>query len=95
MNKIDIIAEKTKLMTLSAYVIQMETNVKGQQLCTVTTSKTWSSCLRWWLKSEVLSRIAQATAPLIELKPSWRDYNISLGLKMKLMGQGKEHRHLR
>ena len=36
-------------------------------------------------KSEVLSRIAQATAALTKLKPIWRDNNISLGSKVKLM----------
>ena len=36
-------------------------------------------------KPEVLSRIAQATAALIKLKPIWRDNNISLGSKVKLM----------
>ena len=36
-------------------------------------------------KQEVLSRIAQATAALIQLKPIWRDNNISLGSKVKLM----------
>ena len=36
-------------------------------------------------KPEVLSRIAQATTVLTKLKPIWRDYNISLGSKVKLM----------
>ena len=36
-------------------------------------------------KPEVLSRIAQATAALTKLKPIWKDYNISLGSKVKLM----------
>ena len=36
-------------------------------------------------KSEVLSRIEQATAALTKLKPIWRDSNISLGSKEKLM----------
>ena len=36
-------------------------------------------------KPEVLSRIAQATAALTKLKPIWRDNNISLGPKVKLM----------
>ena len=36
-------------------------------------------------KPEVLSRIAQATAALTKLKPIWRDNNISLGSKVKLM----------
>ena len=36
-------------------------------------------------KLEVLSRIVQATAALTKLKPVWRDNNISLGSKVKLM----------
>ena len=36
-------------------------------------------------KPEVLSRIAQVTAALTKLKPIWRDNNISLGSKVKLM----------
>ena len=36
-------------------------------------------------KPEVLSKIAQATAALTKLKPIWRDNNISLGSKVKLM----------
>ena len=36
-------------------------------------------------KSEVSSRIAQTTAALTKLKPIWRDSNISLGSKEKLM----------
>ena len=36
-------------------------------------------------KPEILSRIAQATAALTKLKPIWRDNNISLGSKRKLL----------
>ena len=36
-------------------------------------------------KPEILSRIAQATAALTKLKPIWRDNNVSLGSKVKLM----------
>ena len=36
-------------------------------------------------KPEVLSRTAQATAALTKLKPIWRDNNIFLGSKVKLM----------
>ena len=36
-------------------------------------------------KPEVLSRIAQATAALTKLKPIWRENNISIGSKVKLM----------
>ena len=35
--------------------------------------------------NQVLSRIAQAIAALSKLKPIWRDNNISLGSKVKLM----------
>ena len=45
----------------------------------------WSSCFIWWLQTRGLSRIAQATATLTKLKPIWRDDNISLGSKVKLM----------
>ena len=72
--KMEISAEKTKLMTNSANGIQREIKVKGQKLDTVTSSK-----------PEVLSRIAQATAALTKLKPIWRDNSISLGSKVKLM----------
>ena len=36
-------------------------------------------------KPEIFSRIAQAIAALTKLKPIWRDNNISLGSKVKLM----------
>ena len=35
---------------------------------------------------EVLSRIDQVTAALTKLKPVWRDHDITLGSKVKLMG---------
>ena len=36
-------------------------------------------------KLDILSRIDQATATLTKLKPIWRDNNISLGSKVKLV----------
>ena len=36
-------------------------------------------------KPEIFSRIAQATAALTKLKPIWRDNNVSLESKVKLM----------
>ena len=36
-------------------------------------------------KPEILARIAEATAALTKLKPIWRENNIFLGLKVKLM----------
>ena len=83
--KMEISAEKTKLMTNSANGIQRETKVKGQKLGTVTSFKYLGSVVSDdGSKPEVLSRIAPATAALTKLKPIWRD-NISLGSKVKLM----------
>ena len=84
--KMEISAEKTKLMTNSANGIQREIKVKGQKLGTVTTFKYLGAVVSDdGSKPEILSRIAQATAALTKLKPIWRDNNISLGSKVKLM----------
>ena len=80
--KMEISAEKIKLMTNSANAIQRELKVKGQKLGTITIFKYLSND---GSKPEVFSRIAQATAALTKLKPIWRDNNISLGSKVKLM----------
>ena len=61
-------------MTNSANGIQREIKVKGQKFGTVTSSK-----------PKILSQIEQTTAALTKLKPIWRDNNISLGTKVKLM----------
>ena len=84
--KMEISAEKTKLMTNCANGIQREIKVKGQKLGTVTSFKYLEAVVSDdGSKPEVLSRIAQATAALTKLKPIWRDNNISLGSKVKLM----------
>ena len=73
-------------MTNSANGIQREIKVKGQNLGTVTSFKYLGTVVSYdGSKPEVLSRIAQATAALTKLKPIWRDNNISLGSKVKLM----------
>ena len=83
--KMEISAEKTKLMTNSANGIQREIKVKRQKLGTVTSFKYLGAVVSDdSSKPEVLSRIAQAIAALTKLKPVWRD-NISLGSKVKLM----------
>ena len=83
--RMEISAEKTKLMTNSANGIQREIKVKGQKQGTVTSFKYLGAVVSDdGSKPEVLSRIAQATAALTKLKPIWRD-NISLGSKLKLM----------
>ena len=82
----DISAEKTKLMKNSVNGIQREIKVKGQTLGTVTRFKYLGAVVSDdCYKPEILLRIAQATAALAKLKPIWRDNNISLGLKVKLM----------
>ena len=84
--KMEISAEKTKLITNSADGIKREIRVKGQKVGTVTSFKYLGAVVSDdGSKSEVLSRIAQATAALTKLKPIWRDNNISLGSKVKLM----------
>ena len=84
--KMEISAEKTKLMTNSANGTQREIKVKRQKLGTVTSFKYLGAVVSDdGSKPEVLSRIAQATAALTKLKPIWRDNNISLGSKVKLM----------
>ena len=82
----EISAEKTKLVTNSTNGIQKEIKVKGQKFGTVTSFRYLGSVVPDdGSKPEVLSRIAQATAALTKLKPIWRDNNISLGAKVKLM----------
>ena len=84
--KKEISAEKTKLMTNCANSVQREIKVKGQKLGAITSFKYLGAVVSDdGSKPEVLSRIAQATAALTKLKPIWRDNNISLGSKVKLM----------
>ena len=77
--KMKISAEKTKLMTNSAMAPRERAEVGHCNKLQIP----WISCDGF--KPEVLSRIAQATAALTKLKPIWRDNNISLGSKVKLM----------
>ena len=68
--KMEISAEKTKLMTNSANGIQREIKVKGQKLGTVTNFKYLGAVVSDdGFKPDVLSRTAQATAALTKLKP--------------------------
>ena len=73
-------------MTKSANGIQREIKVKGQEFATVTNLKYLGSVVSDdGSKPEVLARIAKAVTALTKLKPIWRDNNISLGSKVKLM----------
>ena len=79
--KMEISAEKTKLMTNSANGIQRETKVKGYHVFKyhgAVVSDEGSI-------PEVLSWIAQATAAFTKLRPIWRDNKLSLGSKVKVM----------
>ena len=65
---------------------EREIKVKGQKLGSVTSFKyPGAFVLDDGSKPELLSRIAQANAARTKLKPIWRDNNISLGSKVKLM----------
>ena len=61
--------------------------IKRQKLSTVTSFEYIGAVVSdddEWLQTRD-TRIAQATAALIKLKPIWRDNNISLGSKVELM----------
>ena len=82
----EISVQKTNLMTNSAIGIQKEINVTGKKLGTATSFKYLGAVVSDdGSKPQVLSRIAQVTPALTKLKPIWRDNNISLGSKVKLM----------
>ena len=84
--KMEISAEKTKLMTNSANGIHREIKVKGQKLGTVTSFKYLGAVVSDnGSKPAALSRIAQVTAALTKLRPIRRDNNLSLASKVKLM----------
>ena len=84
--KLEINAEKTKLMTNSSNGIQREIKVKGQKLDTVTSFNYLRAVVSDdGSKSEILSRTVQATAALTKLKPIWSGNNISLGSEVRLM----------
>ena len=73
-------------MTNSVNGIQREITVKAQTLGTVTSFKYLGAVVSDdGAIPVILSRIAQATAALTKLKRIWRDNNVSLGPKVKLM----------
>ena len=85
--KMEISAEKTRLMTNSANGIQREIKVKAHKLGTGTTSFKYLGAIVSddGSKPEIFSRIAQATAVFTKLNTIWRDNNVSLGSNVKLM----------
>ena len=84
--KMDICPDKTKVITNSPNGFQREIKIKGQKLEAVENSEYLrASIFHEGSKPVILSRIAQTTAALSRLKIIWRDKNISLASKVKLM----------
>ena len=78
----EISAEKTKLMTNNTSGINTEIKVDGQKLETVTSFKYLGSVItNEGSKPEILSRIAQITKALTNLKLVWNDRSILLSSK--------------
>ena len=84
--KMEIGPDKTKVMTNNPNGFQREIKIKGQRLEEVENFKCLGAVISdEGSKPEILSRIAQTTAALSRLKTIWRDKNISLASKVKLM----------
>ena len=84
--KMEIGPDKTNLMTNNPNGFQREIKIKGQRLEEVENFKYLGAIIsKEGSNPEILSRIAQTTAALSRLKIIWRDKNISLASKVKLM----------
>ena len=84
--KMEIGPDKTKVMTNNPNGFQREIKIKGQRLEEVENFKYLGAIIpNEGSKPEILSSIAQTTAALSRLKIIWRDKNISLASKIKLM----------
>ena len=84
--KMEIGPDKTKVMTNNPNGFQREIKIKGQRLEEVENFNYLGAIItNEGSKPEILSRIAQRTATLSRLKIIWRDKNISLASKVKLM----------
>ena len=78
--------DKTKVMINNPIGFQREIKINGQTLEEMENFKYLRAIIsNEGSKPEILSRIAQTTAALSRLKIIWRDKNISLASKVKLM----------
>ena len=78
--------DKTKVMTNNPNGFQRVIKIKGQRLEEVENFKYLGAVIsNEGSKPEILSRIAWTTAAVSRLKIIWRDKNISLASKVKLM----------
>ena len=83
---IEISAGKTKLMRNTDAPINTSIAVSGQQLDTVNQFKYLGAIIsNEGSKPEIHARIAITTAALAKLKPIWKDTNISVKSKMRLL----------
>ena len=83
--KMEISPDKTKVMTNNPNGFQREIKIKGQRLEVENFKYLGAIISNKGSKPEILSRIAQTTTALSRLKIIWRDKNISLASKVKLM----------
>ena len=82
----EISAEKTKLMTNNTKGISVDVRIGGQKLETVQSFKYLGSLVTdEGSKQEIMSRIAQTIGTLTKLKAIWKDKNIALSSKIRLM----------
>ena len=82
----EISTEKTKLMTNNIKGISLDIRIGDQKLETVQSFKYLGSVVTdEGSKQEILSRIAQAIGALTKLKTIWKDKNIALSSKTRLM----------
>ena len=82
----EISAEKTKLMTNNIKGISLGIRIGGQKLETVQSFKYLGSVVTdEGSKQEILSRIAQTIGALTKLKTIWKDKNIALSSKIRLI----------
>ena len=82
----EISAEKTKIMTNKKEAISSDILINGNKLEEVKAFKYLGATIsEEGSKKEVLCRIAQAVAALTKLSTIWKDKNISLGTKIRLM----------
>ena len=78
--------DKAKVMRNNPNGFQRKIKIKGQRLEEVENVKYLGAVIsNEGSKPEILSRIAQTTAALCSLKIIWRDKNISLASKVKMM----------
>ena len=81
-----ISAEKTKVMTSNTNGISTDIKINNVKLDCVDTFKYLGSIIAdEGSKPEVLARSAQTTAALAKLKTIWKDKNINLSAKIRLM----------